>query len=205
MASMALIICSSCGQSDVSEQGSLLGPAIATPVAITAQPDPEEVETKIQVAILLDTSGSMNGLLEQAKNQLWKIVNQLAKAKDKYGNDPMIELGLYQYGNDGLPITNGYIEKISEFTTELDEISEQLFALNTNGGSEYCGTVIKSSLSDLKWSESIDDMKVIFIAGNEEFTQGAISRAKAFKKQLYSLINFYSLCQKPLSFSCFSS
>ena len=37
----------------------------------------------IQMAILLDTSGSMQGLIEQTKTQLWKIVNEMALAKQK--------------------------------------------------------------------------------------------------------------------------
>ncbi len=130
---------------------------------------------KIQLAILLDTSSSMDGLIEQAKNQLWKIVNQLAKAKCGPEGDPEIELALYQYGNDDLSLFSGYIEQVSGFTTELDEISEKLFGLTTNGGSEYCGAVIKSSLMDLNWSDSPLDLKLIFIAGNESFDQGNIS------------------------------
>ena len=38
----------------------------------------QENKNLIQMAILLDTSGSMDGLIEQAKAQLWKIVNELA-------------------------------------------------------------------------------------------------------------------------------
>lgn len=148
-------------------------------------PQTQTVETnvkrtrKIQLAILLDTSGSMNGLIEQTKNQLWQIVNQLALAKDEDGNDPEIELALYQYGNDGLNVLNGYVQQISGFTTELDEISEQLFALHTNGGSEYCGTVIQNALENLEWSDSSDDLHMVFIAGNEEFTQGLVDFRKA--------------------------
>ncbi|MBN4052007.1 VWA domain-containing protein [Cytophagaceae bacterium AH-315-L13] len=138
-------------------------------------PNVKKSKKKIKLAILLDTSGSMSGLIEQAKNQLWKIVNQLAKAKDKDGNDPEIELALYQYGNSGLSIMNGYVQKISGFTSELDEISEKLFALTINGGSEYCGTVIQSSLNELQWSSSDEDLQIIFIAGNEPFTQGLVS------------------------------
>jgi hypothetical protein len=129
---------------------------------------------KIKLAILLDTSGSMEGLIEQTKNQLWKIVNQLAKAKDINGNDPEIELALYQYGNDGISAMDGYVQQISAFTTELDEISEQLFALRTNGGSEFCGTAIKLSISDLEWSSNPEDLQFIFIAGNEPFSQGGV-------------------------------
>ena len=44
-------------------------------------------QSVIQMAILLDTSGSMEGLIEQAKTQLWKIVNEMALAK-KHGKVP---------------------------------------------------------------------------------------------------------------------
>lgn len=150
-----------------------------TPVAEETTPSPEKKKRKIKLAILLDTSGSMSGLIEQTKNQLWKMVNQLAKAKDKEGEDPDIELALYQYGNDGLSSSDGYIEQISGFTTELDEISEKLFGLRTNGGSEYCGTVIQGSLAELEWSQNKEDLQIIFIAGNEPFTQGEINYKNA--------------------------
>jgi hypothetical protein len=59
-------------------------------------------------------------------------------------------------------------------TGDLDVISEKLFSLSTNGGSEYCGHVINTSLKQLDWSASAADLKMIFIAGNEPFTQGEI-------------------------------
>jgi len=130
-------------------------------------------KTKIKLALILDTSNSMDGLIDQAKNQLWKIVTELAKTKDKNGEDPDIDLALYQYGNDNLSIRNGYIQRVQSFTGELDEISEKLFALKTNGGEEYCGQVINTSLNDLNWSSSSDDLQMIYIAGNEGFNQGA--------------------------------
>ncbi len=134
--------------------------------------NPQKSKKKIKLAILLDTSNSMDGLIDQAKNQLWKIVTKLAKAKDQEGGDPEIELALYQYGNDDLSMMKGYVQQMSPFTTELDEISEKLFALSTNGGSEFCGEVINSSLEDLEWSNNPEDLQFIFIAGNEEFNQG---------------------------------
>lgn len=83
----------------------------------------ENKKTKIKLAIILDTSNSMDGLIDQAKNQLWKIVTELAKTKDKNGEDPDIDLALYQYGNDNLSIRNGYVQLVQSFTGELDEIS----------------------------------------------------------------------------------
>jgi hypothetical protein len=63
---------------------------------------------------------------------------------------------------------------ILPFTGDLDRVSEQLFALQTNGGEEYCGQVIREAAGGLNWSRNPDDLKVIFIAGNEPFTQGSV-------------------------------
>lgn len=138
-----------------------------------AEDKPEEHQS-IMLALLLDTSNSMDGLIDQAKSQLWKIVNELAGAKCKDGKRPSIKIALYEYGNDGLPSTEGYVRQVSGLTSDLDLISEKLFSLTTNGGSEYCGYVIRTSLKQLDWSESKADLKMIFIAGNEPFTQGPI-------------------------------
>jgi hypothetical protein len=128
----------------------------------------------IKVALLLDTSNSMDGLIDQAKAQLWEIVNELSYAKCK-NERPNLEIALYEYGNDGLREQEGYIRKILAFTNDLDDVSKELFSLTTNGGSEYCGTVIQASLNNLDWGNNMDDLKMIFIAGNEPFTQGKIN------------------------------
>jgi hypothetical protein len=134
-----------------------------------------EKDQSIMIALLLDTSNSMDGLIDQAKSQLWKIVNELAGARCDDGARPKIKIDLYEYGNDGLPSSEGYIRLVSPLTSDLDVISEKLFALTTNGGNEYCGYVINTSLKQLEWSASKADLKMIFIAGNEPFTQGPIS------------------------------
>ncbi len=138
-------------------------------------PAPPPKDQSIQLALLLDTSNSMDGLIDQAKSQLWKIVNELAAAKCADGKKPNIKIALYEYGNDGLPSSEGYIRLVSGLTDDLDVISEKLFALSTNGGNEYCGQVINTSLKQLEWSTSANDLKMIFIAGNEPYTQGSVS------------------------------
>jgi hypothetical protein len=137
--------------------------------------NPPAKDQSIMLALLLDTSNSMDGLIDQAKSQLWKIVNELSAAKCDDGSRPKIKIALYEYGNDGLPSSEGYIRQVSGLTDDLDVISEKLFALSTNGGNEFCGQVIKTSLNQLSWSTSMADLKMIFIAGNEPFTQGGIS------------------------------
>jgi hypothetical protein len=137
-------------------------------------------KARVQIAILLDTSNSMDGLIDQAKTQLWKIVNEMALAQYN-GQTPLLEIAIYEYGNDGLSASEGHIRMVSQFTTDLDKISEDLFALKTNGGSEYCGQVISVALKQLLWSESNKDLKMIFIAGNEPFTQGKVNYKESCK------------------------
>jgi hypothetical protein len=128
---------------------------------------------RVQIAILLDTSGSMSGLIDQAKTQLWKVVNEFATA-ERDGVRPELEVALYEYGKSSLASEEGYIRMILPLTRDLDAVSEELFALTTNGGDEYCGWVIQDAVTELQWSPGFDDLKAIFIAGNEPFTQGGV-------------------------------
>lgn len=132
----------------------------------------------IKVALLLDTSNSMDGLIDQAKAQLWEIVNELSYARCE-NERPNLQIALYEYGNDGLNPEKGYIRQVLSFSEDLDEIAKELFSLTTNGGSEYCGQVIQTSLNQLKWGKNPDDLKLVFIAGNEPFTQGRVSYRSA--------------------------
>src|SRR5690606_27652895 len=119
-------------------------------------------ENTVQVALLLDTSNSMDGLIEQAKSRLWHIVNTLTTLKYS-GETPNIEISLYEYGNNGLQAQSNYIRQVTPLTTDLDLISEKLFSLRTYGGNEYCGAVIQDATKQLEWGSNNSDMKLIYI------------------------------------------
>ncbi len=141
--------------------------------------DSKSANNTVKIALLLDTSNSMDGLINQAKAQLWDIVNKFSHAK--YGDQarPELQIALYQYGNDNLSSREGYIQQVLNFSGDLDEISEKLFSLTTNGGEEYCGQVIHTSLKQLEWGQNPDNLKMIFIAGNEPFDQGRLKYTEA--------------------------
>ena len=160
----------------------VLGAALAlslfathTPRAADAAPAP-----LVQVAILLDTSGSMQGMIEQAKGQLWKIVNEFINAKQN-SRRPELQVALYEYGKSSLSEASGWIRQIVPLTNDLDKVSEELFKLTTDGGEEYCGWVIKEAVEQLAWSKAPNDFKAIFIAGNEPFTQGPVDYRQSCK------------------------
>ncbi|WP_254508889.1 vWA domain-containing protein [Anatilimnocola floriformis] len=149
------------------------------PLRASAQDKPA-AKPQIQIAILLDTSNSMDGLINQARTHLWKVVNEFASAK-RGGQSPELHVALYEYGKSSLPAEGGFIRQVTPFTTDLDNVSKELFALTTNGGEEYCGWVIEKAVADLKWSDHAKDLKCIFIAGNEPFSQGPKDFRKSCK------------------------
>lgn len=145
-------------------------PDISASVKVTSDENNKNV---VQIALLLDTSNSMDGLIDQAKTQLWKIVNEMARSK-REGKSINLNVALYEYGNDNLSPEQGYVRLVCPHTNDLDKISEELFKLKTYGGSEYCGTVISEAVKDLKWTKNNGELKIIFIAGNEPFNQGDV-------------------------------
>lgn len=148
------------------------------PAAVKAGIHPE---AKIQVAILLDVSNSMDGLIDQAKAQLWNMVNTMGNARCD-GLQPAFELALYEYGRPNNGEEKGYIRQLHAFTGNLDQVSNTLFSLHTNGGDEYCPQVIVESAEDLPWDKNSGTYKAIFIAGNESFRQGKVPWSLACEK-----------------------
>src|SRR5688572_14402917 len=105
-----------------------------------AHPNPRG-KALVQMAILLDTSNSMDGLIEQTKSQLWKIANDLQYSTQR-GVRPTLEIALFEYGNNRLSPGENYVRQVLPFTSDLDLVSEKLFGLRTSGGSEFAGAVI---------------------------------------------------------------
>ncbi len=134
-------------------------------------PVPPPADSRIQVALILDTSNSMDGLIDQAKSQLWKMVNELSKTK-RNGMTPQIEIAIFEYGNSNISALNGYVRQVGRLTHDLEWVSAKLFELSTKGGEEYCAMAIRDAKDLLDWSKKESDLKMIFIAGNEPFSQG---------------------------------
>ena len=148
------------------------------PVAEIAKVETAADTPLVQIAVLLDTSSSMEGLIEQAKTQLWKLVNEFITAKQD-GKTPAVQVALYEYGKSSLRAEENWIRQIQPLTRDLDKVSEELFALTTNGGDEYCGAVIQRATNDLAWDANPKVYKAIFIAGNEPFIQGPVDAKKS--------------------------
>lgn len=140
--------------------------------AVMAHADPAPATADI--AILLDTSGSMQGLINQVRDGLWKTLNSLGEIK-KDGRDVDLRLALFEYGSGVVPMEQNFIQMLSPLTTDHTKVAEALFATKAQGGTEYSGLAIQQASLDLKWAPFQDDFKSIVIAGNETIQQGPVN------------------------------
>ncbi len=138
----------------------------------------DTVQDVVQIAILLDTSSSMDGLIHQARSHLWNMVDEMGKMTRIVNNKTRgvrVELALYEYGHSTLPDADGYIRQVLPLTSDLDRVSEELHRLSTNGGDEYAGQAIQTAVTSLEWSKDPAALRFVFVAGNEPFDQGPVS------------------------------
>jgi Mg-chelatase subunit ChlD len=121
----------------------------------------------VDLVIALDVSGSMEGLIESAKQRLWDITNELAQARPV----PALRVAILSYGRPSYGEQSGYVRVDLPFTADLDAVNATLFAFQTDGGDEYVARAIKTSLDTLQWSQDPNALQVIFVAGNESADQ----------------------------------
>ncbi len=144
----------------------------------------------VDLVIALDTSGSMDGLIDSARQKLWDVVNLLAQAKPT----PILRVGLISYGNTdpGYPASEGWVKKDSDLTTDLDSIYSKLFALRTNGGDEYVARAVRVGTRDMQWTQDANSLRIIFVAGNEPANQDPlipVEAAVAEAKEKHIFVN----------------
>jgi len=120
----------------------------------------------VDLAICLDTSGSMSGLINAAREKLWQIVTELAQAKPT----PHLRVALITYGSPAYGRGTGWVKVQLDLTDDLDLVYERLMALGTSGGDEYVARAVTAALDSLSWDQD-QGLKVVFVAGNESADQ----------------------------------
>lgn len=144
----------------------LLSAILLVSGAAQAQNPAAPVKT-IDVALCLDVSGSMQGLIDSAKSKLWDIINELARIKPA----PKLRVALYSYGSGSYDPNAGWIRKETELTSDLDALYQKLFALRAGGNVEYVTRVCRDAVRDLAWSDGKDALRIVFVCGNEPASQ----------------------------------
>jgi Mg-chelatase subunit ChlD/uncharacterized coiled-coil protein SlyX len=158
--------------------GALLLPADAQEVTLKKAPHKKAID----LVICLDASGSMDGLINSARQRIWSIVNDLALAKPA----PRLRVAVLSYGNDGHDPIAGWVKIETDLTDDLDLVSNRLFAIRTHGGTELVARVIRTGLNQLSWNREPDSLKLIVVAGNESANQD-------------QLVSFRDECRKAIA------
>lgn len=136
-------------------------------LACAAPVDPRPGAKQVDLAICLDTSNSMDGLIDSAKLKLWRVVNDLARIDPS----PSLRVALLSYGNNSNDRGRGWVRVEADLTHDIDEVYRKLFELKTNGGTELVARVCRDALVDLKWSEHKGSLRIVFVCGNEPADQ----------------------------------
>ena len=130
---------------------------------VTRQPgDAGSVQAKkIEVVFALDTTSSMSGLIDAAKEKIWSIASTMASAK----STPQIKMGLVAFRDRG----DDYVTNVIDLSTNLDTVYAQLMDFQAQGGGdtpESVNQALYDAVHKISWSQDRSVYKVIFLVGD---------------------------------------
>ena len=135
---------------------SLVGPVAAADESAKPAKKPQ-----VEVVFCLDTTGSMGGLIDGAKQKIWAICNQIAGGKPT----PDLKIGLVAYRDSG----DEYITKVFDLTDDLDAIHGHLKRFQADGGGdnpESVNQALDDAVNKIKWSTDNKTLRIIFLVGD---------------------------------------
>lgn len=116
----------------------------------------------LEIVFVLDTTGSMGGLLEGAKQKIWGIVNEVMQKKSK----PNVRVGLVAYRDRG----DIYETQILPVTEDLDKVYSKLMEFQAAGGGDHPENVRKALADGVKnagWSKAKGGVaQIVFLVGD---------------------------------------
>jgi len=122
----------------------------------------------IDLVICLDTSGSMEALIDSARARLWDIVTSLSSARPM----PELRVGLLTYGSPSRSTAaHGWVVRQTDLSSDLDSVYAKMMRFSTDGGDEFVGWALHDALTYMNWSHDPRALKLVFVAGNESADQ----------------------------------
>ena len=118
-------------------------------------------EPKVEVVFVLDTTGSMSGLIQAAKDNIWSIASSMASAEPS----PVIKMGLVAYRDRG----DDYVTRVVDLSDDLDTNYGTLMSFQAAGGGDTPESVNKAlydAVTGMSWSQDNETYRVIFLVGD---------------------------------------
>src|SRR6195256_1257914 len=115
----------------------------------------------VEVAFVLDTTGSMGGLIEGAKRKIWSIATSILDSNP----DAEIRMGLVAYRDIG----DDYVTRTFDLTTDIQDLYANLLELKARGGGDWPESVNEAldvAVNRLHWTPADDTRRIIFLVGD---------------------------------------
>jgi Mg-chelatase subunit ChlD len=116
---------------------------------------------RIEVVFVLDTTSSMSGLIQAAKEKIWSIATTMASARQ----NPEIRMGLVAFRDRG----DAYITRSYDLSSDLDSMYVSLMDFRAQGGGdgpESVNQALHDAVHDMSWSADSNTYKVVFLVGD---------------------------------------
>jgi Mg-chelatase subunit ChlD len=173
-----------------------VGTAVSTAIIFKAQANPTvgNIQTEtvtdnkktLEMVFVLDTTGSMGGLIEGAKTKIWSIVNDVMQRKDR----PNVKIGLVAYRDNG----DAYVTQVTPLTDDLDKIYSTLMDFKAQGGGDTPENVrraLAEGVDKTGWAKANQNTaQIIFLVGDappqnyEQEPDVLVTTAKAVSKNM---------------------
>ena len=138
-------------------------PAIQQAQAITTvnTQTPPTQNHQIEVVFILDTTSSMSGLIQAAKEKIWSIATTMASAEQT----PDIKMGLVAFRDRG----DAYVTQVLDLSQDLDSMYAKLMDFKAQGGGdgpESVNQALYDAVNRISWSKNESVYKVAFLIGD---------------------------------------
>ncbi len=145
----------------------------------------------LDIVFCLDLSGSTNGLVNDVRDNLWLIANQLNAMQPK----PDFRLGVICFSRPSFGKNNGYVKVFSDLSYNLDYIDAELYRLKPSieKGDQIVSAVLSIAVSEMSWSKKKNALKLIYIVGNGSVSSSGYEYVKICEEAVEKRIIVNSL------------
>lgn len=116
---------------------------------------------RVEVTFVLDSTGSMGGLIEGAKQKIWSIANSIVSQKPA----PEVRIGLITYRDRG----DEYVTRRFDLTDDIDAVFKNLQTITADGGGddpESVNQALHEAVTGMTWTADRKALKIIFLVGD---------------------------------------
>lgn len=133
----------------------------------------------VDIVFALDLSASTNGLIDDVRDKIWDIANQVHQLRP----EPDLRIGIVCYGRPSFGYYNQFVKVISPLTNDYDFLADELYKLKPiiEKGDQFLGAALRASVELMNWSTADNAVKEIFIVGNGMVNLGTFDFRESYQ------------------------